>query len=80
MPSRKIAITMDAGILEEVDRLVLEKAFPNRSRAIQQAVAASLERLGKRRLLRECRKLDPRQERAEAEAGLAEDAKEWPEY
>jgi metal-responsive CopG/Arc/MetJ family transcriptional regulator len=80
MPSRKIAITMDAGILEEVDRLVLEKTFPNRSRAIQQAVAASLERLGKRRLLRECRKLDPKQERLEAEMGLTEDSKEWPEY
>jgi metal-responsive CopG/Arc/MetJ family transcriptional regulator len=80
MPSRKIAITMDAGILGEVDRLVLEKIFPNRSRAIQQAVAASLERLGKRRLLRECRKLDPKQERLEAEMGLAEDSKEWPEY
>jgi metal-responsive CopG/Arc/MetJ family transcriptional regulator len=80
MPSRKIAITIEAGILEEVDRLVLEKVFPNRSRAIQRAIAESLEKLGKRRLLRECRKLDPRQERAEAEAGLTEDSKEWPEY
>jgi metal-responsive CopG/Arc/MetJ family transcriptional regulator len=80
MPSRKIAITIEAGILEEVDRLVLEKVFPNRSRAIQRAVADNLEKLGKHRLLRECRKLDPKQERSEAERNLAEDAKEWPEF
>lgn len=80
MPSRKIAITIEAGVLHEVDRLVLEKVFPNRSRAIQRAVEESLEKLGKRRLQRECRKLDPHEERAAAEEGLSEDFKAWPEY
>jgi Arc/MetJ-type ribon-helix-helix transcriptional regulator len=80
MPSRKIAITIKAGVLHEVDRLVLEKVFPNRSRAIQRAVEESLEKLGQRRLQRECRKLDPREERAAAEEGLSEDFQAWPEY
>jgi metal-responsive CopG/Arc/MetJ family transcriptional regulator len=80
MPSRKIAITIEAGVLNEVDRLVLEKVFPNRSRAIQRAVEESLDKLGRRRLQRECRKLDPREERAAAEEGLSEDVKAWPEY
>ena len=80
MASRKIAITLDARTVEEVDRLVLESVFPNRSRAIQRALESTLDALSGHRLQRECEKLDDREERREAEAGLDRDFKEWPEY
>ena len=80
MASRKIAITLDARTVDEIDRLVLENVFPSRSRAIQRAVESALEGLSRRRLQRECRKLDLREERREAEAGLKRDVEEWPEY
>jgi metal-responsive CopG/Arc/MetJ family transcriptional regulator len=80
MASRKIAITLDARTVDEVDRLVLEKIFPNRSRAIQRAIETTLDLLSRQRLQRECKKLDTREERRDAEEGLAGDAAEWPEY
>jgi Arc/MetJ-type ribon-helix-helix transcriptional regulator len=80
MASRKIAITLDARTVDEIDRLVLENVFPNRSRAIQRAIESALDSLSRRRLQRECKKLDPREERREAEAGLKRDIEEWPEY
>ena len=60
--------------------LSTEKKFPNRSRAVQEAVSDKLERLQRSRLARELRKLDPAFEKALAEEGLAQDRKEWPEY
>jgi Arc/MetJ-type ribon-helix-helix transcriptional regulator len=80
MASRKIAITLDARTVDEVDRLVLENVFPNRSRAIQRALELTLDKLSRHRLQRECEKLDARGERREAEAGLKKDIEEWPEY
>ncbi len=80
MASRKIAITLDARTVDEVDRLVLENIFPNRSRAIQRALESTLDALSRRRLQRECEKLDAREERREAEADLKRDLEEWPEY
>ena len=80
MASRKIAITLDARTVDEIDRLVLENVFPNRSRAIQRAIESTLDALSRHRLQRECRKLDLREERREAEAGLKRDVEEWPEY
>ena len=44
MSSVKVAITIDSGTLERVDGLVAKKVFPNRSRAIQSAVAEKLAR------------------------------------
>jgi metal-responsive CopG/Arc/MetJ family transcriptional regulator len=38
MSTTKIAITIDEGTLKRLDQLVSEKKFPNRSRAIQEAV------------------------------------------
>jgi len=38
MSSSKIAITLNSEILSEVDALVKKRMFPNRSRAIQEAV------------------------------------------
>lgn len=57
-----------------------KRVFPNRSQAIEEAVAEKLARLEKSRLALECAKLDPMFEKALAEEGLSEDLAEWPEY
>ena len=80
MNRNKIAITIDRNILARVDRLVNQHIFPNRSRAIQEAVEEKLKRLDKSRLARECAKLDPKFEKSLAEEGLSEELREWPEY
>ncbi len=80
MRASKIAITIDRVLLEALDRLVKEQVFPNRSRAIQAAVAEKLQRIEGARLARECAKLDPAFERALADEGLGDDLKVWPEY
>jgi len=80
MARAKIAITLDEAVLDELDRLVARRAFPNRSQAIQEAVAEKLNRLAKRRLEQECAKLEPAFEKALAEEGMTEELNEWPEY
>ena len=45
MAVAKIAITIEKDVLSEVDRLVRRHVFPNRSRAIQQAVGEKVRRL-----------------------------------
>jgi metal-responsive CopG/Arc/MetJ family transcriptional regulator len=80
MAMTKVAISLDSDLLERLDRLVAEQVFPNRSRAVQEAVRDKLERISRARLARECAKLDPRAERALADEGLARDLEEWPEY
>jgi metal-responsive CopG/Arc/MetJ family transcriptional regulator len=80
MNKEKIAITLDKKDIGELDRLVNENVFQNRSQAIQEAVSEKLSRLKKTRLATECAKIDTKYERALAEEGLAEDLKEWPEY
>ncbi len=80
MQTSKIAITIDRGTLLRLDRLVMERVFPSRSNAIQVAVQEKIERLDRTRLARECAKLDPRQEQALAEEGMAQELAEWPAY
>ena len=80
MPKAKVAVTLDTHTLRRVDRLVREARYPNRSQAIEVAVAEQLDRLERRRLVEECAKLDPVAERAMAEEGLGADAAGWPEY
>jgi metal-responsive CopG/Arc/MetJ family transcriptional regulator len=80
MPKSKVAITLDEETLKKLDRLVGEEKFPNRSRAIQQAVEEKLSRMDRTRLIQESAKLDPEYEQKLAEEGLAEDFEEWPEY
>ncbi len=80
MKKSKIAITLDNKTLERLDGLVADREFPNRSRAIQDALDEKLDRLEKGRLARECAKLDPTYEKALADEGLAADVSEWPEY
>jgi Arc/MetJ-type ribon-helix-helix transcriptional regulator len=79
MAKAKIAITVDEQALEEIDRLVREGVFPNRSQAIEDAVQDRIARLHKSRLARECAKLDPREEQALADEGYMGES-EWPEY
>ena len=80
MAQAKIAISLDEKMLQQLDRLVAETIFPNRSQAIQAAVQEKLARLEQGRLARECLKLDPDYEETLAEEGFAEDALTWPVY
>jgi metal-responsive CopG/Arc/MetJ family transcriptional regulator len=80
MTASKIAITIDDNTLKQLDGLVKSKLFPNRSRAIQEAITEKLSRLEKRRLAQECSKLDPDFEQSLAEEGLSSELEEWPAY
>ncbi len=80
MTKEKIAITLEKEYVGELDRLVDEKVFQNRSQAISEAVCEKLARMKRSRLAKECAKLDPKFEKAMADEGLTEDAGEWPEY
>ncbi len=80
MPKTKLAVTMDAALLKNLDHLVARRQFANRSQAIETAVAEKLSRLARTRLARECAKLDPQEEKALAEEGLGGGTDTWPEY
>jgi len=80
MSATKIAITIEEQLLRRLDQLVQNAAFPNRSRAIQEAVAEKLDRIDRNRLARECANLDPKAEQALAEEGFTSDLEQWPEY
>lgn len=80
MARAKVAISLDESTLDRLDKLVRKQVFPNRSQAIEEAVAEKLARIEKSRLAQECAKLDPAFEKALAEEGLSEELKEWPEY
>ena len=79
MATSKIAITIDDRMLKQIDILVKSKFFPNRSKAIQEAVAEKLMRLEKSRLAQECAKLDSDFEQSMAEEGFSAEMEEWPE-
>lgn len=80
MRTSKVAISIEKATLEQLDRLVRNKVFPSRSRAIQEAIEEKLSRLKRTRLAEECAKLDPGAEQAMAEEGLSEELRQWPEY
>ncbi len=80
MAVSKIAITIDDNTLKRLDILVKSKFFPNRSKAIQEAVAEKLMRIEKSRLAQECAKLDPEFEQTLAEEGFSFESEECPEY
>ena len=80
MASVKVAVTIDSETLKRVDALVAQKVFPNRSRAVQAAVAEKLARLERNRLAEECAKLDPAYEQALADEGLSQELDDWPAY
>jgi metal-responsive CopG/Arc/MetJ family transcriptional regulator len=80
MPKTKIAVTLEAALVSQVDSLVRQRRFANRSQAIEAAVAEQVRRLRRTRLADACARLDPAEERALAEEGLAVDLAAWPEY
>jgi metal-responsive CopG/Arc/MetJ family transcriptional regulator len=80
MPKTKVAITIDAVILARVDELVAQRRSQSRSQAIETALIEKFDRLDRRRLARECARLDPAEERQLAEQGLAGIWAAWPEY
>src|SRR6266850_271015 len=80
MPKTKVALTLDAELLEQVDDLVAQRRFRNRSQAIEAALADKLHRLARTRLARETAKLEPVEEKRLADEGLADALESWPEY
>jgi metal-responsive CopG/Arc/MetJ family transcriptional regulator len=80
MSTIKIAITIQEHLLDRLDRLVKAGVFPNRSKALQEAVEEKLARIDRGRLARECSKLNKKYERSLAEEGLSRELAEWPEY
>ncbi len=80
MARNKVAISLEESILDRLDKLIKKQVLPNRSQAIEEAVAEKLARLEKSRLAQECAKLDPTYEKALAEEGLFEDLPAWPAY
>ncbi len=80
MAASKIAITIEKSVLTRLDRLVKEKKYPNRSRAIQEALEEKITKIEHNRLKAECEKLNPDEEKAFAEEGFNIEVEQWPEY
>lgn len=70
----KIVITLDEEIVRQLDFLIMQQSYKNRSQAIEEAVLEKLDRVNRKRLSRECVKLNPVEERELAEEGCDEDA------
>ena len=70
MPKAKVALTIDAALLRQVDHLVSERRFTDRSQAVEAALTEKLGRLARTRLATECSKLDPALEQLLADEGL----------
>ncbi len=80
MATSKIAVTIDTDTLIQLDLLVKSQVFPNRSRAIQEAVSDKINSLARHRLARECAKLDINFEQELSEENFPLEKEEWPEY
>jgi metal-responsive CopG/Arc/MetJ family transcriptional regulator len=80
MATAKIAISIEEGILNRLDLLVKSHTFPNRSKAIQEAISDKLNKIEQNRLEVECSKLNQKFEQALADEGLSSEIEEWPEY
>ena len=80
MMTTKLVITIEQDLLAELDQMVAERVFPNRSKAVQQAIREKLTRMRRTRLAAECAKLDPQFEQTVAEQGIAWETETWPAY
>jgi len=80
MATAKIAISIEKDVLNRLDLLVKSHIFPNRSKAIQEAVKEKLNKIEYNRLEVECSKLNPEFEQALADEGISSEVEEWPEY
>jgi metal-responsive CopG/Arc/MetJ family transcriptional regulator len=79
MAIAKITIILDDNIIKQLDRMAGRKVFPNRSKAIQEAVKQKLSRMDRNRLARECTNLDLSFEQTLAEGGILLEDSELPE-
>jgi Arc/MetJ-type ribon-helix-helix transcriptional regulator len=79
MSTTKVAVTLEADSVKEIDRWVREGRFPNRSRAVQAALAEMRARHKRRRLIDALAKINRNQERAFAEEVFSGEPP-WPEY
>ncbi len=73
MSAAKIAITLDERLLRVIDRWVKQGRYPNRSKAVQAAVADKIERWNRTRLAAELEHLDANEERALADESIKGD-------
>ena len=80
MVTTKVAITIDTELIAQVDSLVVQKVFPNRSKAIQSAIENQLIQLRRDRLARELENLDPLEEQKMANEGISEELLLCPEF
>jgi metal-responsive CopG/Arc/MetJ family transcriptional regulator len=80
MATTKVVISLDSKLLQQLDRLIADRVFPNRSQAVQDAIRDKLDGLGRARLAGECAELEVQAERQLADEGLVRDAAEWPDY
>ncbi len=80
MSTTKVAVTIDSNLIAQIDQLVAKDVFPNRSKAIQEALRDNLPRLKRTRLARESAKLNRREEQALADEGLGKEQSAWPAY
>ncbi len=79
MGRAKIALSVDEQALAEIDQLVADGVFPNRSKAFETAIQDRIAKMHRSRLALECAKLDPAEEQALADEGYVGES-EWPEY
>ena len=70
MAKASITVTIDSGLIAEIDRLVACRMLPARSPLIEAALREKLRRLWRTRLARESASVDPREEKSLAEEGL----------
>lgn len=80
MSTVKVAISVDDKLIKKLDDFVKLHIFPNRSRAFQEAVKEKIDKIERKRLAKECQKLNPKDEQALADEYLSQDIAEWPEY
>lgn len=80
MHAGEVALSVDAPLLCRQDQRVRSGKFPNRSRAMQEAVVEKPDRLDRSRLATGRSELDPQFERKSADEGLAQDFEQWPTY
>lgn len=73
MPTAKVAITMEIGLLKTVDRLVAQGRYANRSQAIQTAVRENMAQWKRTRLADALRKVNPKEERELADERMKGD-------
>ena len=73
MPKIKVALKLEANLVERVDELVRSGQFRSRSQAIESTLANSLRQFAHTRLARESAKLDARQEQRLADEWQPDD-------